>query len=427
MKKTLLHNLRLLDPETGKTRKGLSVLIDGIKVTKVAEKIDASPDTTRIDLGGRVLMPGLIDCHVHVTAIDRNGAPFLPSYMNAMTTVKLREMLLRGFTTARDTAGADAGHREGVAEGHLIGPRLFVSGRGIGQTGGHGDLRSRVDQPSPCRCHHFMTMNFGFGCRIADGVSEVRRAVRDEIRLGADQIKVFASGGVGSPADPIHFLQYSEEELRAIVDEATRSDTYALAHAYTAPAIYRAVDYGVRTIEHGNFLDTKTADLIAKRDAFLVPTLIAYRKEVEFGAAIPAVNLEKAKQVLEVGTKSLEVAKAAGVQIAFGSDLMGDLDKFQNEEFDVRCEVLSAHEVVRSATIVAAKLLRREHELGTLAPGAYADAIVVDHNPCERIDVLGSGGRYIRMIMKEGRIYKDEISPRHTPTEARRDTLTATA
>ena len=173
-------------------------------------------------------------------------------------------MLMRGFTAIRDAGGADHGLREAVVQGLFTGPCLFIAGRAISQTGGHGDFRDRIDSPAPCGCGHFTS---GIG-RVAAGVPAVAQAVRDEIRLGANHIKVMASGGVASAADPLHFLQYSRAELEAIVDEAQRADTYVMAHAYTPAAVSRAVETGVRTIEHGNLIDEATAAMMAERAHF---------------------------------------------------------------------------------------------------------------------------------------------------------------
>lgn len=416
MAQFLLHNLRLLDPEAGRCVPGIKVLIGEDRFTAVGSDLDAPADVPQIDLGGRVLMPGLIDCHAHIMSIKTKWANntlmhMTQSFANAAAAIKMRKILMRGFTTIRDAAGADMGHRDAVASGLLVGPRLFVAGRGISQTGGHGDFRTRVDHAFPCACHHLSVGLTGGIARIADGVSEVRRAVRDEIRLGADQIKVFVSGGVGSDADPIHFLQYSMEELRAIVEEAEMGDTYAMAHAYTADAIYRAVDAGVRTVEHGNFLDARAADLMAERGAYLVPTLVAYEATMKHGReqGYPEQNMKKNEYVLSVGTKSLEVAKAAGVRTAFGTDLIGELDVYQCEEFEIRSRVLSNAEVIRSATIMGAEVVRRVGELGVIAPGAFADALVLDKDPLEDISVLVSAGRDIRAIIKDGKVYKDEL------------------
>ena len=253
-------------------------------------------------------------------------------------------------------------------------------------------------------------MSGGMG-RIADGVTEVRRAVRDEIRLGADQIKVMASGGVGSPADPIHFLQYSMEELSAIVEEAERADTYVMAHAYTSAAIFRAVKAGVRTIEHGNFIDEETAELMVQKNAYLVPTLVAYYMISKYGKELgyPEDSIAKGKEVLKIGTNSLKVAKEAGVKIAFGTDLMGELDVYQSDEFLIRNKILTNKEIIRSATIVGAEVLRMEGRLGIIAPGAFADLIVVEGNPLEDLNLLNGQGKYFVAIMKDGQFLKNNI------------------
>ena len=200
------------------------------------------------------------------------------------------------------------------------------------------------------------------------------------------------------------------EELRAAVEEAENADTYVCAHAYTAAAIRRAVDAGIRTIEHGNFLDAAVAEFMVKRNAIFVPTLVAYEATMKHGReqGYPEENLKKNEQVLAVGGKSLEIARAAGVTTAFGTDLIGELDDFQSDEFEIRSRVLSNADIIRSATIIGAKVVRKEGELGVIAPGAYADALVLDIDPLERIAALASGGSDLRAIIKEGEVYKDD-------------------
>lgn len=412
----LLTNLRLLDPEAGKLVGGLDVLVENGRFTAVGEGVSPEASIPRLDLGGRILMPGLIDCHIHIMSIKtkwaNNTLMHMPaSLANAGAAEKLKSLLMRGFTTVRDAAGADRGHREAVEEGLLVGPRLFVCGRAISQTGGHGDARTMVDHPFPCACQHLAGAHVGGITRIADGVDAVRRAVRDEIRLGVDSIKIFASGGVGSDADPIHFLQYSHEEMAAIVDECEHADTYALAHAYTAEAIKRATRAGVRTMEHANFLDAEAAELMAEKNAIMVPTLVAYEATMKYGRqqGYPERNFKKNETVLAVGTKSLEVARAGGVKMAFGTDLIGELDGFQCDEFEIRSRVLSNADIIRSATLVGAEVVRREGEMGVIAEGAFADALILDDDPLEDISVLAKGGEGLRAIIKEGVFYKDEL------------------
>lgn len=404
----MLRNCNLLDVREGALRTGVEVKVADGRIAAIGPSLDADGAEV-LDLGGRTLMPGLIDCHVHIMASHvRFGLAASTQIPSSLVTAHasdlLERMLMRGFTSVRDAGGADLGHKRAIEEGLFTGPRLFISGRAISQTGGHGDLRARVDHPEPCACSHMLN---GIG-RIADGVPEVRRAVRDEIRMGADQIKIMASGGVASAADPIHFLQYSVEELAAFVEEAALASTYVMAHAYTAPAIRRCIDAGVRTIEHGNLIDPATAEWMAERGAYLVPTLSTFFALARHGKELgfPAENLAKLEDVLEVGTRSLEIARAAGVKMALGTDLLGELQRYQCDEFGIRAQVLPAVEVIRSATLVGAEVLQREGQLGEIVPGANADLLAVEGNPLEDLGLLAGQGDGLALIMKDGRIVK---------------------
>jgi imidazolonepropionase-like amidohydrolase len=412
---TLFTNLRLLDPRDMSVKSGFQVLVRGNKIQDVAAGRLVAGEAETIDLGGRILMPGLIDCHVHITAthlrMGLHPGKYIPSSLVTSLALKnLEAMVMRGFTSVRDAGGADLGHKLAMERGLFAGPRLFISGRAISQTGGHGDSRERVDSCEPCACgcaHLFSGMG-----RIADGESEVRRAARDEIRLGVDQIKVMASGGVISPADPIYSVQYSTEELRALVDEAQRAGTYVVAHAYTPEAIRRAVEVGVRTIEHGNLIDEETADLMAKRGVYLVPTLVTYEALSTHGRefGVREESLAKLEGVVKAGTNSLRIAQSAGVKMAIGSDLLGELHVYQSNEFRIRNEVLSSAEIIRSATLIGAEVLRLEGQLGVIAPGAFADLIVLQANPLEDISVLLGQGEHIPLIMRDGRVLRNRLS-----------------
>ena len=410
----LMKNLALLDVRGGVLRNDVEVRIADGRIDEIGPALDAAGAEV-LDLGGRTLMPGLIDCHVHIMASHvRFGLASTMQIPSSLATAHasdlLRSMLMRGFTTVRDAGGADYGHRQALEEGLFAGPRLFISGRAISQTGGHGDFRARVDHPEPCACSHMLN---GIG-RIADGVPAVRHAVRDEIRLGADQIKVMASGGVASAADPIHFLQYSVGELEAFVEEAARADTYVMAHAYTAAAIRRCVEAGIRTIEHGNLIDAEAADLMAERGAFLVPTLSTFFALAKHGAELdfPPASMAKLNDVLEVGTRSLEIARAAGVAMAYGTDCLGELQTYQLHEFALRSPVIPAVELIQSATVVGAQVLRREGQIGEIAAGAVADLLAVDGNPLDDLGVLSGQGERLHLIMKDGRIVKRELDAR---------------
>jgi len=247
---------------------------------------------------------------------------------------------------------------------------------------------------------------------MADGVDEVRKVVREQMRQGCDHVKIMVSGGVASPYDPLDSLQYSIPEIQAAVEEAEAFGRYVLAHAYSAEAIDRAVSNGVRTIEHGNLIDQQRADLMAEKGAYLVANLVAYvaMSERAKGYGMPDEMLEKNAAVLEGGYKSLEYCRNAGVKVAYGSDLLGDLLDEQSREFSIRREVQPAIEVIRSATTIAAEVIRRPGKLGTIAPGAWADLVVVDGNPLDDIHLLEGQGRHMPVIMKGGRFHKNRLS-----------------
>jgi imidazolonepropionase-like amidohydrolase len=221
-----------------------------------------------------------------------------------------------------------------------------------------------------------------------------------------------ASGGVASPTDPVWNLQYSEDEIRAVVWEAQAWRTYVMAHAYTPDAITRCVRNGVRSIEHGNLIDQDTATLMAQAGAFLVPTLVTYealhREGKQWG--LPQVSIDKIQDVREAGLRSLEYAKGVGVQMGFGTDLLGETHHYQSLEFSIRAQVLSPFEVLQSATTVNAALLNRSGELGVLAPGALADMLVVAGNPLDDLTLLQEQGKHLLLIMKGGRIYKNAVA-----------------
>ncbi len=411
MSQLLLHGAQLLDCEAGELRPGCSVLVEDDRIVEVSDREIAAPDAARIDVGGRTLMPGLIDAHVHAVITTMNLASMTsrPASLVAIEAARILErMLLRGFTTVRDAGGADYGLAQAVELGLVAGPRIFYAGRTLSQTGGHGDFTPKGDHPMLCACQIHST---GFS-HVADGVAAVRKAAREELRRGAHQVKIMASGGVASPSDPIWNLQYSSEEMRAIVEEAESWRTYAMAHAYTPEAISRAVDAGVRSIEHGNLIDAASAQKMKKAGAYLVPTLVTYFAIDEMGRSLgfPAKSLAKVKDVLDAGLASLEIAREAGVAVGFGTDLLGETHEQQSRELGIRAQVLSPAEVLRSATVTNAKLLRREGELGIVAAGALADLLVVDGDPLADLSLLERPAESLRLIAKGGRIFKNELS-----------------
>jgi imidazolonepropionase-like amidohydrolase len=407
MATTIFANAAVLDGTTRERREGHHVLVEDEFIKEVSDRPATCAGAQVIDLAGRTLMPGLIDAHVHVIAVDAALARLAeqPLTLTSLQAGRVMEgMLARGFTSVRDAGGADGGLAEAVAQGLVRGPRLFPSGQALSQTGGHGDLRPRTRSVVSCAC-----CEYGAGlARIADGVDECRRAARDELRKGATQIKIMASGGVASPYDPIWNLQYSNEEMRAIVEEARAWHTYVLAHAYTPEAIRRSIDNGVRSIEHANLIDAPTAAHVAAANGFVVPTLVTYDALYRFGRefGVAEGSLAKLADVREAGLRSLEILQQAGVKIGYGTDLLGPMHQHQAREFVIRAEVMAPFEVIRSATVVNAELLNRSGELGVVAPGARADLIAVDGDPLRDIALLDGQGEHISVIMKDGVLHK---------------------
>jgi imidazolonepropionase-like amidohydrolase len=397
----------VLDGTRNERREDHHVLVEGGHIREVSDRPIKTASAETIGLAGRTLMPGLIDAHVHVLAVDAALARLSdrPVTLLTLQAAKVLEgMLQRGFTTIRDAAGADGGLAEAVEEGLVPGPRIFPSGMALSQTGGHGDTRPRTQPVDTCACCVWGLT----GSRIADGVAECRRAARDELRKGATQIKIMSSGGVASPYDPIWNLQYSEEEVRAIVEEAQAWRTYVMAHAYTPEAIRRSIDFGVRSIEHANLIDRAVAEHVAGAGAFVVPTLVTYDALHRYGRELgfPEVSMAKLGEVREAGLSSLDILQAAGVKIGFGTDLLGPMHRHQSREFVIRGEAMAPFDIIRSATIVNAELLNRSAELGVITPGARADLIAVDGDPLADIALLDGQGEHLSHIMKDGVFYK---------------------
>ncbi len=411
MGQTLFRNFRMLDPERDQIVGGFELLVEDERIREVSERPIKADGAAKVDCGGRTLMPGLIDSHVHVVLSEvfiRQLENVPLTLMTARSMGLMRAMLDRGFTTVRDTGGADWGLKAAVDQGLSPGPRLFIAGRAIGPTGGHSDGRRRTDSGPSCYCCNAMA----FTMRVADGVSDVRKAVREEMRQGCDHVKIMMSGGVASPFDPLDSMQYSPGEVAAAVEEALSFGRYVCAHAYTPEAITRAAQSGVRTIEHGNLIDDASARLMAEKDMFLIANLVAYyamrERASEFG--MPADMLEKNEMVIDGGLRSLEICKRAGVPVAFGSDLLGQLQVDQAREFVIRSEVLSPMEIIRSATLIGAQVVRREGELGCLRPGAYADLLVIDGDPLKDLSLFLNPDANLSAIVKGGRFHKNTLN-----------------
>jgi imidazolonepropionase-like amidohydrolase len=398
----VIRNASVLDVNAGTYSVADVVSTDG-KISSVGPDAEAPAAAHEVDGTGKFLIPGLIDCHVHVVAssADFRSLTYTPaSYVYAQTARIMGEMLRRGFTTVRDLSGADFGLAMAQQEGLLDGPKLHFCGHALSQTGGHGDMRLPGEDHDPN----------GRGCcgigRVADGVDAVRAAARDELRKGAHHIKIMASGGVSSPTDRIDSTQYSMEEMRAAVEEAEAANRYVAAHAYTARAINRALEAGVRSIEHGNLLDDESLRLFLEKDAFLVPTLVTYWALKEEGRSFGLTEdmWAKVDSVLTSGLEAIARAHEAGVKMAYGTDLLGGMHRHQNEQFRLLGKVQPAIDAIRSATTTAAQLLGREGQLGVVAAGADADMLVLSADPLADIAVLADIADHLDVVIQNGNV-----------------------
>jgi imidazolonepropionase-like amidohydrolase len=413
----LIEGAILLDLASGEQLPGTSLCVEGDRIVDIAydgRRLVAGRDVLRLDAGGRRLLPGFIDAHVHAAITTMDLAAMgrrAPTRIGIEAKSILERMLRRGFTTVRDAGGLDAGLKEATEHGLICGPRIFRSGHVLSQTGGHGDTtRSDAGHQLPlCACSIRTT---GFS-HVADGPDAVRRAVREELKDGVDQIKIMAGGGVATPSDPVDMVQYTEAEIRAAVDEARARRTYAFAHAYVPDAIIQAVRAGVRSIEHGNLLDVDAARVMAEHDCYLVPTLVVYDQIAEFGRQLnfPAASMAKLDAVLTAGCTAIEIALAAGVKVGFGTDLLGETHDAESKEFQLRAEVQSPLDVLRSATLVNAELLGKTGELGVIAPGARADLLLIHGDPLEDITLTGGQGDHLDLIVRNGEIITNRLTP----------------
>ncbi len=411
-RRQVVVNALLFDSASGTLRPHTTIVIEGERISAVTQEPLQVDGAECIDAAGRVVLPGLIDAHVHVVAASHDlvGLALQPaSLVGAQASQILREMLQRGFTTVRDAAGADFGLQEAVARGLYEGPRLFIAGHPISQTGGHADMRPKGvgGQGMFCSC-----AGLGLVGAIADGVGEVRRAVREQVRNGANHIKIMAGGGVSSPTDPIDGTQFSVEELRAAVEEAEAANLYALAHAYSPRAVTRAVQAGVRSIEHGNLIDEATARIMKTHGTYLVPTLSTYAALADEGQRLgwSQAMLDKLQSVQSRGLHAVKLARAEGVPVVFGTDLLGHMHARQSGEFMLRAAALSPVEVLQSATITAARLMGQEGSIGQIVAGAWADLLVMEGDPTQDLALLADPVRGIRLLMQAGRTVRSSLT-----------------
>jgi len=409
---TLLTHAFLIDCTGADPHEWASVVVEGERIREVFQggACPTSAYDAAVDCAGMTLLPGLTDAHVHIGAVDVNILDQHrehPSNLVALMMARiLEDTLHRGFTTVRDAGGTDWSFKAAVERGIVEGPRLLISDRPLSQTGGHGDWRRMTETQDP----EIFCPTAGMRSVVCDGADEVRRAAREQLRLGADQIKVMASGGAMSPSDELSATQYTLEELRAAVEEAAAARTYVMAHAYNDDSVRNCLKSGVRSIEHGNLIDEETARLIAESDVYLVPTLVTYEALSEEGRSygVPEVVIRKLDEARELGIRALRFAYEAGAKIASGSDLLGPLQDRKARELEIKTEVMSPMESLLSATKINADLFGMGEEIGTIEEGKLADLLVVEGNPLEDIAVL-QDPENLKLVMKGGWAAKNEL------------------
>jgi imidazolonepropionase-like amidohydrolase len=404
---TLFENAIVFDGVTPQVTNGMSVLVEGDEIKRLSARPIEVEGVERIDCTGKTLMPGMIDNHVHIYA---QGLPFTPpeppvTYRAQYAQKFLRHILSCGFTSVRDVAGGDHGMAMALRDGFFDGPRFFYGGLALSQTGGHGDFRDPSQSTDFCGCCASQRNVFAVH---ADGVDECVKATREELRKGAHHIKIMASGGVLSQSDPLERCQYSEREIRAIVEECHRHGSYVCAHCIPVAAIRRCVEYGVRSIEHGTMIDDETAAFVAEKGAYVIPTLavVSALKENGLKMGLTEASYQKLLVVHGRALEGLDIMKRAGVKMGFGTDLIGAEHTLHGLEFSVRKQVLPAFDILHSATAVNAEILGMQGKLGVVKAGAFADLLVIEGNPLENIDLLAANGDYITHIMVSGRLVK---------------------
>jgi imidazolonepropionase-like amidohydrolase len=416
----LFENVRVFDGTSAHLSAPSNVLVVGntIKTISPAPIVDPVAATaTRIAGGGRTLMPGLIDNHVHIFMSASSQAEMLDpkatfASLEAKAAEEARRMLLRGFTAARDVGGPVFGIKRAIDQGKNIGPRIYPSGAMISQTSGHGDFRMPEDRSR--RFGGQMTagelMGIGF---IADGRDEVLTATREDLRAGASQIKVMAGGGAASAYDPLDVSQYTLDELKAAVEAADDWNTYVTVHAYTPRAVRRAVEAGVKCIEHGQLLDEATMKLLAEKGIWL-----SLQALDEAPATAPASTRAKKHTVVEGTDNAFRWARKYHVKLAWGTDLMFVPAQMKNQNTDILKlkQWMTPAEALELVTHDNAELLalsgpRNPYpgKLGVIEEGALADGLLVDGDPIANIDLIGDPARNFVVIMKDGKIYKNSL------------------
>ena len=416
----LIENVRIFDGKNEKTTIG-NVLIEGNLIKQVSTSpITAGANTQAIDGKGYFLMPGLIDAHAHTTMDAMHIMEAMTSdigYINLYSAPFAEQQLLRGFTSVRDVGGNPFSLKKAIDRGVAVGPRIYPSGAMISQTGGHGDFRSPTEVPKPC-CGALTYLESAGMTMLADGRNEILLRVREQLRQGATQIKIAAGGGVASDYDPLDVAQYTEDEIRAAVECADNWGTYVTVHAYTPKAIQAAIRAGGKGIEHGQLVDESTAKMIAEKGVWwCIQPFLDDEDAIPFPAGSP--NREKQLEMTNGTEAAYKLAKKYKIKTAFGTDCLFDaqLTTRQGAQLAKLTKWYTPFEVLKMATSTNGELLAMcgkrnpyPHPLGVIEPGAYADLILVSGNPLENIKLIENPQENFVLIMKDGKIYKDNTA-----------------
>ncbi len=417
----LFSNVRVFDGKTPSLSEPVNVLvrgnlIDEISTTPISVEPAASPRT--IDGSGRTLMPGLIDMHWHAMFARPTPAVMLASdvgYTTLLAGAEATATLMRGFTTVRDLGGPSFSLKRAIDEGVLPGPRIYPSGAMITVTSGHGDFRQLTELPRAIGGTPSRIEQLGASA-IADSPDEVRVRVREQLMQGASQVKLTAGGGVASPFSPLDVATFTEDELRAAVEAAENWGTYVCTHAYTTVAIQRSIAAGVTCIEHGHLMDEATARLMAEKGIWL-----STQPFVDLGgaAALPAPQQAQKRQVIAGTDRVYALAKKYGIKTAFGTDILfsQELAQRQGHALVDLTRWFTPAEALIMATSTNGDLLAMSGarnpypgRLGVIEKGALADLLLVDGDPLNDLALVTDPERNFRVIMKDGKIYKDTLS-----------------
>jgi imidazolonepropionase-like amidohydrolase len=404
----VFKNATLLDCTGGDLRCSATVVVEGGVICDITGKgASIPPGAEVVDCAGKTLMPGLIEGHMHVNLFISESPEQTRRNLPSMIVVKclriLEDTLMQGYTSALDAGGADAGFKHAQSQGLVKGPKLQVCGHTLTQTGGHGDMRLPTEINSPIE--HYFSVGV-----VADGVSEVRKAAREELRMGADYVKIMAAGGCASPSDEPDTVQYSLEEMRAAVEEADAVGKIVMAHCYSPRSMQRCAEAGVKRVEHGNFMDEKTAAILREKGVIYCPTLATYdimaRRGADFG--IPDYFLRKMKIANESAQEALSHAVRAGLVIGSGSDMVGPAQPFKANELELKSRVMGPMGAILSATKVNSEIMKISDSVGTIEAGKSADILVLDENPIDNISVFQNRDA-IRVIMQDGSFIKNTL------------------